>query len=116
MEQQVLTALLAMGVPYVTDVLKRAYSLLDTNPSATVSHIKPIISGIALNYLANKTGMPVPPDLVHLTQDPTVNLLSTGVLYGAVGHWLSGLSAALKTHIPSATVIGKLLSIFIGKY
>lgn len=116
MEQQVLTALLAMGVPYITDVIKRAYMLISASPSPTVTHIKPILAGLLLSYLSNKTGMPVPTDLVHLTNDYNINSAATGVMFGTVGHWLSGLSTALKSHIPSSSAVGKVLSIFLGTY
>lgn len=116
MEQQILTALLAMGVPYITEILKRAYALVSANPSPTVTHLKPIVAGILLSYLSNKTGMPIPSDLVHLTNDYGINSVATGAVFGAVGHWLSGLSAGLKSHIPSTSAMGKGLSVFLGKY
>lgn len=116
MEAQVISALIAMGVPYVTDLLKRTYALFSPNAPKWLTSLKPIAAGLALNYLSNKTGMPVPGDMVHLTQDPQVNFLSTGVAYGVVGHWLHNFAAGLKSHIKSTTVIGKVLSIFLGKY
>jgi hypothetical protein len=116
MEQQILTALLAMGVPYVTDIIKRAYLLISSSPSPTVTHIKPIVAGMLLSYLSNKTGMPIPSDLVHLTTDYNINSIATGALFGTAGHWLSGLSSALKSHIPSSSLIGKLLTVILGKY
>jgi len=116
MEQQVLTALLAMGVPYITEVLKRAYALISKDPSPTVTHLKPIVAGVLLSYLSNKTGMPIPSDLVHLTDDYNVNSVATGAMFGATGHWLSGLISGLKSHIPSSSALGKGLSIFLGKY
>lgn len=116
MEQQVLTALLAAGVPYLTEIFKRAYALFSPSAPEWLTKLKPIAAGVALNYLSNKSGMPVPADLVHLTDNPQINFISTGVVFGAVGHWLSSFSAGLKSHIPSTTTIGKFLSIFLGKY
>lgn len=116
MEQQILTGILALLVPYITDIFKRAYILIDASPSPTITHLKPIIAGMLLSFLANKTGMPVPADLVHLTNDYNINSVATGALFGATGHWLSGLSNGLKTSIPSTSGVGKFLTIFLGKY
>jgi hypothetical protein len=116
MEAQVLNALIAFGVPYVTDILKRAYALFSPSAPEWLAKLKPIAAGIALNYLSNKTNMPVPADLVHLTNDPQVNFISTGIVYGTIGHWLSSFADGLKSHIPSTTTVGKALSIFLGKY
>lgn len=116
MEAQIFTALLALGVPYVTELLKRTYSLFSANAPESITKLKPLVAGVALTYLSKKTGMPIPDNLVNLTTDPTVNMVSTGILFGAVGHWLSSFSAGLKSHIPSTTAIGKFLSIFLGKY
>jgi hypothetical protein len=116
MEQQILTALLVLGVPYITDILKRAYALIDASPSPTITHLKPIVAGIVLSYLSNKTGLPIPADLVHLTNDYNINSVATGALFGAAGHWLSGLSNGLKTSIPSTSAIGKGIAVVLGKY
>jgi len=115
MESQIFTALLALGVPHVTELLKRTYALFSKNAPESVTKLKPLVAGVALTYLSNKTGMPLPDNLVNLTTDPTVNLISTGVLFGTVGHWLSSFAGSLASHIPSKT-ISKVLSICLGKY
>jgi hypothetical protein len=116
MEQQIITALITLGVPYLTGLFKNIYALFSPNAPEWVTRLKPIAAGLTLNYLSMKTGMPVPADLVHLTNDPQVNFIATGIGFGAMGHWLSSFAAGLKSHIPSTTAVGKFLSVFLGKY
>jgi hypothetical protein len=115
LSQQTLSLLLAIGVPYLTSMIKDLWMVFSEKIPAPIAALKPILAGMLISYVAKHFGVALPTDFSALSPNDTMNVVTSGAFLGSIGHWLSGMAAALRSHFSADTKIGKIISAVLGK-
>ncbi len=113
--QQTISLLLSIGVPYLTTMIKDLWMVFSDKIPAPIATMKPVLAGMAISYVAKHTGVALPTDFSALSNTDTMNVITSGAFLGFAGHWLSSMAAALRSHFPADSRIGKIILAILGK-
>lgn len=106
MKNEMLTVLLPILVPYLTSALKTGLGKLRGSYPAWFKPFRPLLAGAVVAAVAKSVGVPLPSDLMQITDGDITAILTSGVVIGMGGAWLHTFTESLKESFGPDQVIG----------
>lgn len=106
MKTETLTILLPILVPYVTAALKAGLGKLRNSYPLWFKPFRPLLAGALVAAVSKAFGVPLPSDLMQITDGDILAVLTSGVFGGMGGAWLHTFTRSLKESFGPDQIVG----------
>lgn len=109
------TALLTSAVPYFAAGIRWIWGRLIGAGPGWLMPFKAVLAGHLVALVSSKLGVPLPADLLHITDDQVLQLVTSGTVIGAFGVLARDLADQLRKRFGLETLIGRAIRLLAGQ-
>lgn len=103
---QIIGVLLPVLVPYVTAAIKLGMGKVRKTYPLWFKPLRPLVAGFLIAGLSKALGVPLPTDLMQITDSDVMRIITSGAMIGMSGSWLNVFTDKLKESFSREEMIG----------
>lgn len=106
MKNEMIMVMLPLLVPYLTAALKTGLGKLRSSYPIWFKPFRPLLAGALVAAVSKAFGVPLPSDLMQITDGDILAIVTSGVFVGMGGAWLHTFTTSIKQSFGPDQILG----------